>query len=144
MVPCVPESSVVVRLAHGMARRLIAMPCGVGATCDSYPMQRLASQARHNTATMTVSAARSALGVVGHSPRASLGSRLGPHWPAALPFASPVHLTCAPQVAVAHALAAHPGTVRRVALVDWDVHHGNGTQHMFEDDPQVGGGVLAC
>jgi acetoin utilization deacetylase AcuC-like enzyme len=25
----------------------------------------------------------------------------------------------------------------RVAIVDYDVHHGNGTQHTFEDDPQV-------
>lgn len=25
----------------------------------------------------------------------------------------------------------------RVAIVDWDVHHGNGTQHMFEEDPRV-------
>jgi acetoin utilization deacetylase AcuC-like enzyme len=25
----------------------------------------------------------------------------------------------------------------RVAIVDWDVHHGNGTQDMFEADPQV-------
>jgi acetoin utilization deacetylase AcuC-like enzyme len=28
-------------------------------------------------------------------------------------------------------------TVSRVAIVDWDVHHGNGTQHIFEDDPNV-------
>jgi acetoin utilization deacetylase AcuC-like enzyme len=27
--------------------------------------------------------------------------------------------------------------VARVALVDYDVHHGNGTQHMFERDPTV-------
>lgn len=27
--------------------------------------------------------------------------------------------------------------VRRVAIVDWDVHHGNGTQHSFEDDGEV-------
>jgi acetoin utilization deacetylase AcuC-like enzyme len=27
--------------------------------------------------------------------------------------------------------------VRRVAIVDWDLHHGNGTQHLFEDDPDV-------
>jgi acetoin utilization deacetylase AcuC-like enzyme len=26
---------------------------------------------------------------------------------------------------------------RRVAIVDWDVHHGNGTQRMFYDDPNV-------
>ena len=25
----------------------------------------------------------------------------------------------------------------RIAIVDYDVHHGNGTQHMFEDDPAV-------
>lgn len=25
----------------------------------------------------------------------------------------------------------------RVLIVDWDVHHGNGTQHAFEDDPTV-------
>ena len=25
----------------------------------------------------------------------------------------------------------------RVLIVDWDVHHGNGTQHSFEEDPSV-------
>ncbi len=25
----------------------------------------------------------------------------------------------------------------RVMIIDWDVHHGNGTQHIFEDDPTV-------
>ena len=27
--------------------------------------------------------------------------------------------------------------VKRVLIVDWDVHHGNGTQHSFEDDPSI-------
>lgn len=27
--------------------------------------------------------------------------------------------------------------LKRVLIVDWDVHHGNGTQHTFEDDPSV-------
>jgi acetoin utilization deacetylase AcuC-like enzyme len=27
--------------------------------------------------------------------------------------------------------------LERVAIVDWDVHHGNATQHMFESDPRV-------
>ncbi|HYG86910.1 MAG TPA: histone deacetylase family protein [Azospirillum sp.] len=36
-------------------------------------------------------------------------------------------------VGAAHARAAHGLT--RVAVVDYDVHHGNGTQAMFEDDP---------
>jgi acetoin utilization deacetylase AcuC-like enzyme len=35
--------------------------------------------------------------------------------------------------------AAHAKTLgaRRIAIVDYDVHHGNGTQHMFERDPAV-------
>jgi len=32
-----------------------------------------------------------------------------------------------------HARAVHG--IQRVAVVDWDVHHGNGTQHLMEDDP---------
>ena len=37
-------------------------------------------------------------------------------------------------VAAAHARAMGAG---RVAIVDYDVHHGNGTQHTFESDPSV-------
>jgi acetoin utilization deacetylase AcuC-like enzyme len=37
-------------------------------------------------------------------------------------------------VAAAHARARG---VERVAVVDWDVHHGNGTQEIFFDDPGV-------
>ena len=40
------------------------------------------------------------------------------------------------QIAVAAAHARQRG-VERVAVVDWDVHHGNGTQAMFWDDPSV-------
>jgi acetoin utilization deacetylase AcuC-like enzyme len=39
-------------------------------------------------------------------------------------------------VAVA-AAALRAGGVGRVCIVDWDLHHGNGTQHLFEDDPDV-------
>jgi acetoin utilization deacetylase AcuC-like enzyme len=38
-------------------------------------------------------------------------------------------------VGVAHALAAH--RLERVAIVDFDVHHGNGTEDIFENDPRV-------
>ena len=38
-------------------------------------------------------------------------------------------------VAAAHALDAHG--LRRVAILDFDVHHGNGTQFIFERDPRV-------
>ena len=38
-------------------------------------------------------------------------------------------------VAARHAQAKHG--VGRIAVVDWDVHHGNGTQTCFYDDPSV-------
>jgi len=38
-------------------------------------------------------------------------------------------------VAAAHALAVHG--LKRVAIADFDVHHGNGTQAIFERDPRV-------
>ena len=38
-------------------------------------------------------------------------------------------------VAARHALQAHG--LERVAIIDFDVHHGNGTEEIFEDDPQV-------
>jgi len=36
----------------------------------------------------------------------------------------------------ARALQREEG-LERIAIVDWDVHHGNGTQHSFEEDPGV-------
>ena len=38
-------------------------------------------------------------------------------------------------LAARHALEAHG--LERVAIVDFDVHHGNGTEDVFEGDPQV-------
>lgn len=38
-------------------------------------------------------------------------------------------------IAARHALATHP--VDRVAILDFDVHHGNGTQAIFEQSPEV-------
>ncbi len=38
-------------------------------------------------------------------------------------------------IAARHAQRAHGA--ERVAIVDWDVHHGNGTQDIFWDDPSV-------
>ena len=35
------------------------------------------------------------------------------------------------------ARAAQRAGAKRVAIVDWDVHHGNGTQDIFERDPDV-------
>jgi acetoin utilization deacetylase AcuC-like enzyme len=38
-------------------------------------------------------------------------------------------------IAARHALAAHG--LERVAIIDFDVHHGNGTAESFRDDPRV-------
>jgi acetoin utilization deacetylase AcuC-like enzyme len=40
-------------------------------------------------------------------------------------------------IAVAAAYALERGLAERVAIVDFDVHHGNGTQDVFEGDPRV-------
>lgn len=39
--------------------------------------------------------------------------------------------------AVVAARAAQRAGLERVAIIDWDVHHGNGTQHLTERDPSV-------
>lgn len=38
-------------------------------------------------------------------------------------------------VGVAHAMAQH--ALKQVAIADFDVHHGNGTEDIFKDDPRV-------
>lgn len=38
-------------------------------------------------------------------------------------------------IAAHHAMAVHG--LKRVAIVDFDVHHGNGTEDIFRDDPRV-------
>ena len=40
-------------------------------------------------------------------------------------------------VAIAAAKAFEDYNLQRIAIIDWDVHHGNGTQHSFEDDPRL-------
>lgn len=38
-------------------------------------------------------------------------------------------------IAARHLQATHG--LERIAILDWDVHHGNGTQHSFDEDPSV-------
>ncbi|MBH0198648.1 MAG: histone deacetylase [Nitrospira sp.] len=40
-------------------------------------------------------------------------------------------------VAIAARYVQRKYGLSRVLIVDWDVHHGNGTQHSFEEDPSV-------
>lgn len=40
-------------------------------------------------------------------------------------------------IAIAIEAARHAGLAQRVAVIDWDVHHGNGTEAIFYGDPDV-------
>ena len=40
-------------------------------------------------------------------------------------------------IAIAIRAAQAAGLAKRIAVVDWDVHHGNGTEAIFLDDPDV-------
>lgn len=40
-------------------------------------------------------------------------------------------------IAARHAQTVYPQEIERVLIVDWDVHHGNGTQGIFYDDRDV-------
>lgn len=40
-------------------------------------------------------------------------------------------------IAIAARYAQKRYGLQRILIVDWDVHHGNGTQHTFEDDPSI-------
>nr|XP_037286423.1 histone deacetylase 6-like [Rhipicephalus microplus] len=40
-------------------------------------------------------------------------------------------------VAIAARYAMETHGLQRILILDWDVHHGNGTQHAFYDDPRV-------
>ena len=40
-------------------------------------------------------------------------------------------------VAIATRVLQEEEGLERILVVDWDVHHGNGTQHSFEEDPSV-------
>lgn len=40
-------------------------------------------------------------------------------------------------VAIAAKTMIYKYKLKRIAIVDWDVHHGNATQHMFYSDPNI-------
>jgi acetoin utilization deacetylase AcuC-like enzyme len=51
--------------------------------------------------------------------------------------AQPMGFCLLANIAVAIRAAQAAGLARRIAVVDWDVHHGNGTEAIFYDDPNV-------
>ena len=54
------------------------------------------------------------------------------------PMIEPMGFCLLNNIAVAARFAIKELGLERVMIVDWDVHHGNGTQDIFWEDPQVG------
>ncbi|MFH2004730.1 MAG: histone deacetylase [Bacteroidota bacterium] len=50
---------------------------------------------------------------------------------------SPMGFCLFNNAAIAARYAQDKYNIRRVAIIDWDVHHGNGTQEIFYNDPSV-------
>ena len=44
---------------------------------------------------------------------------------------------CSTMWRLPHGISRRHHRIERVLIVDWDVHHGNGTQHSFDDDASV-------
>ncbi len=51
--------------------------------------------------------------------------------------AQPMGFCLLANIAIAVRAAQAEGLARRIAVIDWDVHHGNGTEAIFYDDPSV-------
>ncbi len=51
--------------------------------------------------------------------------------------AQPMGFCLLANIAVAIRAAQAAGLAQRIAVVDWDVHHGNGTEAIFYEDPEV-------
>ena len=71
---------------------------------------------------------------------AGTGSATSPSPPAVRPVTTPCRTgrwASACSTTLRWALPSSRRRVSEVAIVDWDVHHGNGTQDIFYDDPNV-------
>ncbi len=96
----------------------------------------LISEGSYEAALMTVDAALTASDDVMSGEFQSAFCAMRPPGHHALPFKSMGFCLFANASILARYLQRKHG-LRRIAIVDWDVHHGNGTQHVFWEDPDV-------
>ncbi len=94
------------------------------------------SEGSYEAALMTVDAALTASDDVMSGEFQSAFCAMRPPGHHALPFKSMGFCLFANASILARYLQRKHG-LRRIAIVDWDVHHGNGTQHVFWEDPDV-------
>ena len=125
LVETIHANSLIEQLEATEGRAATSLDPDTHAGPDSYPAARLASGGLLEAAERVLDATWSSAFVIARPPghHAESGRAMG--------FCLINHVAI-----VARALQARHG-VERVAIVDWDVHHGNGTQHTFESDPSV-------
>ncbi len=94
------------------------------------------SEGSYEAALMAVDAALTAADEVMSGEYQAAFCAMRPPGHHALPFMSMGFCLFANAAILARYLQEKHG-VRRIAIVDWDVHHGNGTQNVFWEDPDV-------
>jgi acetoin utilization deacetylase AcuC-like enzyme len=122
---------------HGRESTALLYACSQPAPAPAQPFPCLAS----------AQAAGAAVSLVDHVVAASRAAPAPAHTPAGFAVCRPPGHHCLPTtamgfcifgnaaIAARHAQRAHG--LQRVLIYDWDVHHGNGTQAVFENDPDV-------
>ena len=120
-----PEHIDAVAAACAAGARLIGMEPDCNICPESYELARLA-------AGLAVGAARRV--AAGELRRAFCAVRPPGHHAEA---DRPMGFCLFGNVALAATVFRREFDFERVAILDWDVHHGNGTQHLFEADPSV-------
>jgi len=134
--PPVPVSDAALSRIHApaYARELAAFAAGGGGHIEA---DTVVSNRSYDAARAAAGAAADAVGRVVRGEDRNALCLVRPPGHHAL-AAAPMGFCLFNNVAVAAAAAIAEHGLERVLVVDWDVHHGNGTQDAFWSDPRVG------
>jgi acetoin utilization deacetylase AcuC-like enzyme len=113
----------------------LAAQCAAGRVFEAAP-ETLASSATHAAACRAAGAVVTAIDTVfdGRATNAFCAVRPPGHHAES---DHPMGFCFFNNVAIGARYAQRHRGVRRVAIIDWDLHHGNGIQHAFDSDPTV-------